>query len=78
MVLDILESLKIHRHVPMGAQVVDLIGLHLLNDPDQVGAVREIPVVEHQERVALMGVLIQVIDPAGVEAAGPPQSALKH
>jgi len=29
-----------HRHVALGAQVVDLIRLHLLDDPDQIGAVR--------------------------------------
>jgi len=29
----------------LGAEVVDLIGLHLLDDPDQVGAVGEVAVV---------------------------------
>jgi hypothetical protein len=41
-------------------------GLHLLDDPDQVGAVGEVAVFEHQERVALVGVLVEVIDPGGV------------
>ena len=56
----------------LGTEVVDLIRLGLLDDPDQVGAVRQVAVVQHQPRVALVGVLIQVIDAAGVEAAGPP------
>jgi len=30
----------------VGTKVVDLIGLHLLDDPDQVGAVGQIPVVQ--------------------------------
>ena len=47
---------------------MDLIRLHLLNDPDQVGAVGEVSVVEHK-RDHSRGVLIEVIDPAGVEAA---------
>ena len=54
----------------LGAEVVDLIGLHLLNDADQVAAVGEIAVVQHQARVAFVGVLVEVINAAGVEAAG--------
>ena len=59
-----------HRHMALGAQVVDLIGLHLLDDPDQVGAGGEIAVVQAQPRITLMGILVEVVDPGGVEAAG--------
>ena len=47
----------------LSAEVVDLIWLHLLDDPDQVGAVDEVAVMEHQSRVALVWILVQVIDP---------------
>ena len=60
----------------LSTEVVDLIGLHLLNDPDQVGAVGEVAVVEHQARITFVGVLVQVIDPAGVEAARAPLNAM--
>jgi hypothetical protein len=73
----VFRRLKANRHVALGAQVVDLIGLHLLDDPDQVGAVCEVTVVEHQARIALMRVLVEVIDPGGVEAAGPPLVAVR-
>ena len=53
----------------VGTKVVDLIGLHLLDDPDQVGAICEIAVMKDQPGVVLMGVLIKVIDPGGVETA---------
>ena len=62
----------------LGTQVVDLIGLHLLDDPNQVGAVRQVPVVQHQPRVGLMGVLIKVIDTACVEAAGAALNPVHH
>ena len=39
----------------LGAEVVDLIGLHLLDDPDQVGAVGEVAVVQNQTRVISCG-----------------------
>ena len=42
----VFRTLKAHRHMALGAEVVDLIRLHLLDDPDQVGAVSEVAVVE--------------------------------
>ena len=50
----------------LGAEVVDLIGLHLLDDPDQVGAVCEVAVVQHQARVTLVRILVEVVDPGCV------------
>ena len=58
------------------AEVVDLIRLHLLDDPDQVGAVSEVAIVEHQTRISFVRVLVEVIDPTGVEAARPPLDAM--
>ena len=55
----------------LGTKVVDLIGLHLLDDPDQVGAVSEIAIVEHKARITFMGVLVEVINSTGIEAARP-------
>ena len=37
----VLRTLKTHRHMALGTKVVNLIGLHLLDDPNQVGAVRD-------------------------------------
>ena len=65
----VLRRFKTHRHMAVGTKVVDLIGLHLLDDPDQVGAICEIAVMKDQPGVVLMGVLIKVIDPGGVETA---------
>ncbi len=60
----------------LSTQVVDLIGLHLLDDPDQVGAVREVAVMQHQPWIALVGILVEVIDAGRVEAAGPALDAM--
>jgi len=72
----VFRRLEAHRHVALGAQVVDLIRLHLLDDPDQVGAVRQVAVVQREPLIELVRVLIQVIDPRGVEAARPPLDAV--
>ena len=41
-------------------------------------AVGEIAVVQHQPRIGLVGVLVEVINAAGVEAAGPALDAVHH
>ena len=71
-VSSVFRTLKTHRYMALGAEVINLIGLHLLDDPDEVGAVGKVAVVEHQARIAYMGILVEVVNPAGVEAAGTP------
>ena len=56
----------------LGAKVINLIRLHLLDDPNQIGAVCEVAVVKHQARSIFVRVLIEMIDPAGIEAARSP------
>ena len=34
-----LRAVKTHCHMALGTEVVNLIGLHLLDDPDQVGTI---------------------------------------
>ena len=35
----VFRAVKTHCHMALGTEVVNLIGLHLLDDPDQVGTV---------------------------------------
>jgi hypothetical protein len=51
-------------------QVVDLVGLDLLHDADQVGAVGHVAVVQDEVPVVDMRILVQVVDARGVEARG--------
>ena len=60
----------------LGTEVIDLIRLHLL-DPDQIGAVGEVAVVEGELGwlpllTPLVRVLVEVINPTGVERGGAP------
>lgn len=43
-------------------KVIDPIELRRLDGPDQVGGVGEIPVMQHQVRVAFVWVLAKVIE----------------
>ena len=51
------------------AEVVDLVGLGLLDDPHEVARVGEIAVVQFHPRVLDMRILIDMVDPLGVEQA---------
>ena len=62
--------LKADCYVALGTKVVDLIRLNLLDDPDQVAAIGEVSVMQNQLWVLFVRVLIEVVDAAGVEAAG--------
>src|SRR6476661_7801228 len=67
----VLGSIERHLHVRHGAEVVNLIGLHFLNDANQVGGVGQVAVVVGQAGV-FVPVLIghEVVDTVGVEQRG--------
>ena len=54
----------------LSTEVVNLVGLHLLDDPLQVAAVAQVSVVQSQADLVRAS-LIKVVDPGGVEAASP-------
>ena len=64
------------RHMALGRQIVDLVRLHLLDDPDQVGGIGQIAIVQNKPPVLFMRILVEVIDPVGVEQGGPSLDAV--
>ncbi len=48
-------------------QVVEFVRLRLLHDVEQVGRVRQVAVMQHHLRMIHMRILVDVIDPRGVE-----------
>jgi len=56
--------------VGLGSEVIDLVGLDLLDDVDQRRGVGEIAVVQDELRVGVVGVLVDVVDACGVEEGG--------
>jgi len=53
--------------VAQRAQDVDLVGLHLLDDAGEVGAVGEVAVVQHEALVLDVRVFVDVVDALGIE-----------
>jgi hypothetical protein len=55
----------------LSSKVVKFVGLDLLDDADEIGGVREIPIVHSKPNVPFMRILIEMIHPARVERGGP-------
>ena len=60
----------------LGAEVVDLVGLELVEQLDQRDRVGEVAVVGEQADPLLVGVVVEVVDPVGVEARGAADDAV--
>ena len=66
-VCDVLRCLERHTDVALGCEVIDFVRLHLLHDPNQVGGIRQVAIVQMHPHAFLMGVLVEVVDPVGIE-----------
>jgi hypothetical protein len=60
----------------LGPQVIHLRRLHLFQDLAQGGAIGEIPIVEKQPGVGIVGIHIDVVDAVGIEGAGAAENAV--
>ena len=49
------------------SQVVYLVWLNLLHDSDEIGRIGKIPIMQDEMHVALVWILVQVINPVGIE-----------
>jgi hypothetical protein len=57
-------------------QIVDLIGLVLLDEADEVHRVRQVAVMHREAGLGLMRVDVEVVDAGSVEGRGPPLDAV--
>ena len=54
----------------LGAEIVDLVGLHLRHHADQVGGVGQVAVMQLEAGARHVAVVVQMVDAAGVEGGG--------
>ena len=66
----VFRTLEANRHVRLGTEVVDLVGLGFLDDTNQVAGVRQVAVVQPEIGVCYVRVLVDVVDTLGVEGTG--------
>jgi len=55
----------------LGRQVVNLIGPDLLENPNQVGGIGQISVMEDHFPIFFMGILIEMVNAVCIEQRGP-------
>ena len=58
----VFRRLEADLHMALGGEIVDLVGLRLLHDADQVGRVGQVAVVQEEAGVGVVRVLVEVID----------------
>jgi hypothetical protein len=56
-----------YSNVTLRGEVVDGVGLHLLDDADQAAGIGEVAVVPDELAVRLLRILVDVVDAVGVE-----------
>jgi hypothetical protein len=54
--------------VALGAEVVDLVGLELVDELHEPARLRQVAVVHEQLHAALVRIAVEMVDPVGVEA----------
>ena len=72
----IFRALEADADMALGGEVVDLGRPDLLHQPDQIGRVGHVAVVQQERHIAGMRVLVEVIDARGVERGRPPLDAV--
>jgi hypothetical protein len=54
----------------LSGEIIDLVRLDFLHDANEIGGIGETAVMESEAQVPFVGILVQMIDMAGVEGAG--------
>ena len=71
----VLRLIEAHAHMALGPQVVDLVGLHIVEHIAQGARIGEIAVVQEEVWVRRL-THVQMVDAVRVEEAGPPDDAM--
>jgi hypothetical protein len=60
----------------LGAEVIDLVGVDAFQHAAQTAAIGQVAVMQRQLGAALVRVMVQVVDPVGIEQARPADDAV--
>ena len=66
----IFRRLETHLHMALRREIVDLVGLNLLNDADQVGRIGQVAVMHEEADIGLVRVLVEMIDAVRIDERG--------
>ena len=60
----------------LGSQVVDLVGPHLEKDVQEGAGIPEVPVIEKQRQLLLVGILEEMLDAPAIEGGRTANNAM--
>ncbi len=63
----VFRCLKTDKHVALGAEVIDLVGLRFLDQPDEICGIGQVAIMKKEADVLLVGVVVEVIDALRIE-----------
>jgi len=72
----VFRHVKAHPDVALCAEMIDLIRFYVVNQVCQLLPVGQIPIMQEKPCAGLMGILIDMIDPVGIEDTGPTDEAV--
>ena len=72
----VLGDVEAHLDVALRAEVVDLVGLEVADQVDQGAGVRQVAVVHQEPNAGLVRVVVDRLQPLGVERGRPPDEAV--
>ena len=60
-------SLKTYLYMALCSEIVNLVGLRLLNNANKIGCVRHVSIMKNEPLIFLVRILIKMFDAAGIE-----------
>jgi hypothetical protein len=63
----VLGSFERDLHMALGGQIIDFVGLHQLQYPDQVGGVGQVSVMQDHPAVPIVGIFVKVVNAVRIE-----------
>lgn len=65
----VLGEVEAHPDVALGAEMVDLVGFDVVDQVRQLFGIRKIAIMKKEANIRQVGILIEVVDSASIQAA---------
>ena len=62
----------------LGGEIIDLVRLCLFDDADEISGIGEIAKMKHEVQVPLVGILVKMVDAAGIKRGGAAFNAVNY
>ena len=74
----VFRRLEAHLHMALRGEIVDLVGLDLLDEANEVGRVGQVAIMHEEAGIRLMRIDVEMVDALGVERRRAALDAVDH